>query len=294
MALTTSNVKQITVAERFWEGMVRPRQDWTKVFKIHRNDESSIRIAALEGIGNIPTWNGSADLTTETIDSTGATTMTYAARGLQVLINKYDAKDVPGIVEMAATKLGVSVGATYSTLAWAILGNAFTSETVADSKALCATDHTTATTTRSNKGTSALDRTALEAAITAMRNWDNYQDQPYDLAGFQIYLVVPNGLEFTAHQIVASMYTSSQMQVSKLATMPIEVVVSPYLTDANDWFLIVDPVVEAPLHLWERSAPDFAVRLIDQDNLQTKLNVDFALAVDAGPQPDGIYGSSVT
>jgi hypothetical protein len=294
MALDTSNVMQVTVSGRFWEGMILPRQDWTKVFKIHRDDEASLRIPALTGVGNIPTWNGTADLTTAAVDSTGATTMAYAARGLQVVIDKYDTKDVPGIVEMAATKLGVSVGATYSTLAWAILGNAFSSETVADTKALCATDHTTATTTRSNSGTSALDRTALEAAITAMRSWVNYQDQPYDLASYQLYLVVPNGLEFTAHQIVASMYTSSQMQVSKLSSMPIEVVVSPYLSDANDWFLIVDPVVEAPLHLWERSAPDFVPRLADQDNLSTKLNVDFAIAVDSGPQPDGIYGSSVT
>ena len=293
MALTTSNVKHEGV-KSFMEGLVLADTSWRKVQKFHADDEASLRIAALTGIGNTPSWDGTADLTTATVDSTGATTLTYAAYGMQVLIPKYDTLDVPGIVQAAADKLGRSVGATYATTAWGIYGDAFATETTADTKYLCATDHTMTSGTRSNKGTSALDRTALEAAITALANWQNYQTQKYNLSRGKLFLIVSPTLMFTAHQVVNSMFTSSNLQQNVLAGMPIEVLVSEYLSDANDWFVQVDPGVEAPIHFWERSGPDFSVALFDQDNRKTKLNVDFAVVVDAGPQPDGIYGSSVT
>jgi len=292
MTLSTDNVKQITV-KRFMEGLVLADTDWRKVQKFHGDDEASLRIAALTGIGNTPSWDGTADLTTATVDSTGATTLTYAAYGMQVLIPKYDTLDVPGIVEDAADKLGRSVGATYATTAWAVYGDAFDTQTTADTKYLCATDHTMTSGTRSNKGTSALDRTSLEAAITALANWQNYQTQKYNLSRGKLYLIVSPTKKFTAHQVVNSMFTSSNLQSNLIADMPIEILCSEYLTNANDWFLQVDPGVEAPIHFWERSAPDFGARLFDQDNRKTKLNVDFAVVVDAGPQPDGIYGASL-
>ena len=68
-----------------------------------------------------------------------------------------------------------------------------------------------------------------------------------------------------------------------------QVIVGSHLADENDYWVAVDPSVEAPLTFWDRAQPDFRVD-IDQDNGSIKLSVDWACATQSGPQPDGIFG----
>lgn len=291
MALSTSNVKD-TAVRSYFEGIARVPTPWTNFFAISRDDVAALRLAAMTGIDTTPTWDGSSDLTTQAVDSTGSKTLNYSTFGAQVRIGKYDVKDVPGIVQQAARKLGMSVAKRYDVTAATLLANAFTSATTADGQPLCDTAHTMTSGTRSNKLTTALDRTALVAAIKAARKWQNYQTQKTDMVVGRVYLVVTPDLEEAALQAVQSMYTSDQNQVNILRGFDITVVVWNELSDANDWFLVF-PDFANPLHLWERSAPDFMAD-VDQDNLATKLNVDFAIVASPDPQPDGIIGSSVT
>jgi len=298
MAMTTSNVKQIAV-QRFFEGMIQPDDSWSTVFNYVNLNVPALTIGALTGVPSPGTWDGSAALTTAAIDSTGATAMTFQGYGVQVRINKWDyTGDVPGIVGGASRKLGLSIASKRTELAWAMLANAFTTETVADGKALCATDHTSVLgggSTRSNAGTTALDRAAFLVAVQAMSTWRNYQYQKYDLGGPNIpkVLVVHTSLRDVAHQILFSSVSSDQMQVNTAGLYNTRLVTTNHLTDTNDWFVIVDPMVEQPITFWDRALPQLITN-IDDDTEVLKMNATWAQAVDSGPQPDGIYGSSVT
>ena len=105
MAIDNTNVIQTSVSS-FFEGMLQPSDSFTRIFSMRSDDVGSLRLAALTGISDPGTWDGSADLTTASLDSTGAVTMSYQGYGVQVRIGKLQAKDIPGVVEMASRKLG--------------------------------------------------------------------------------------------------------------------------------------------------------------------------------------------
>ena len=137
MAIDNSNVLQISVSA-YMEGLCSPSDSYTKFFDMRQDDVASLRLAALTGIGDPGTWDGSSDLTTTTLDSTGAVTMSYQGYGVQVRIGKLQARDIPGVVAMASRKLGRSVASKRAALAWAHLETSFTAggSAIADGKAL--------------------------------------------------------------------------------------------------------------------------------------------------------------
>ncbi len=309
MAIDNSNVLQISVSS-FFEGMIQPSDSYTRIFDMRDDDVASLRLAALTGIPDPGTWDGSADLTTASLDSTGAVTMSYQGYGVQVRIGKLQAKDIPGVVAMASRKLGRSVASKRAALAWAHLETAFTAggSAIADTKALCANDHTTSdgVTTRSNLAADTnLDRTAFLAMIQQAREAITFNKQKADWGDAPKFLVVGPALETAALEIVGSPFSMSapsavgtpadtytpasvQGEVNTAGRYNTTVIVSPYL-DTNDYFLIADPSVEAPLTYWTRSPVDYRVD-VDQDNGAIKLSVDWASATQSGPQPDGIIG----
>ena len=311
MAIDNTNVIQTSVSS-FFEGMLQPSDSFTRIFSMRSDDVGSLRLAALTGIPDPGTWDGSADLTTASLDSTGAVTMSYQGYGVQVRIGKLQAKDIPGVVEMASRKLGRSVASKRAALAWAHLETAFTAggSAIADGKALCANDHTTVlggSDTRSNLAAdSILDRSAFLAIIKQARESVNYINQINDWADAPKFLVVPPELETAALEIVGSPFSMNaaveagsannqfkppavQGETNTAGRYNTTVLVSPYLATASDYFLICDPSVENPLTYWTRSEPDFRVD-VDSDSGAIKLSVDWASATQSGPQPDGIIG----
>mgnify|MGYP003143979969 CR=1 FL=1 len=311
MAIDNTNVLQTSVSA-FFEGMIQPSDSYTRIFDMRSDDVASLRLAALTGIPDPSTWDGAEDLTKATLDSTGAVTMSYQGYGVQVRIGKLQARDIPGVVEMASRKLGRSVASKRAALAWAHLETAFTAgdSAIADGKALCASDHTTVLgggNVRSNLAAdSILDRSAFLAMLKQAREAVNYQNQINDWADAPKFLVVPPELETAALEIVGSPFSmnaatevgtanntfkpaSVQGEINTAGRYNTTVLVSPYLATASDYFLICDPSVENPLTYWTRSEPDFRVD-VDSDSGAVKLSVDWASATQSGPQPDGIIG----
>jgi len=300
MALSTA--KQTTV-ERFMEGLSSVPDKWRKVVDFRNTDTYSLKIAALTGVGDIPTWNGSVGLDSSNsaaIDSTGATTMTYQGYAIQVQIGKYDLKDIPEISSLAAQKLGQAVAEKYRKLAFTQLAG-FASDAAgfatADGKALSDNTHTLAAGgTRDNRLAVALSRANLMVAIKQLRQFKNYQSQYTSFADGALLLCVPPELEQTAIEIVHSGFNGGGddgMQVNAVSLFNVEVVVDPYMTDANDWVLMTADTASSPIKFWERSAPAFSLSEMDLDTRELLMTVDFAVATANGPQPDGFIGASV-
>lgn len=302
MALTTSNVK-LTAVESFFEGLAVVSDNWRSFMDFRTDNVPALRLAAMTGLGNFSSWDGTSDLGVQSIDRPGhdGVTLSYSQYGYQCRISKADVADVPGIVGEAAKKVGVSLANTYANLAYTRLNLGFGGgSTMGSGNQMFSPTQTTTSGTRSNHTSSALDRSAFMSAIQNYRSWVNYQDQPYDLTAGGFCLVVPPALEETAKQIVRSPFAlttvasagaPAQGETNIAGDYGTEVIVSPHLTDSNNWFLMSK--LERTIKVWERFAPSIATT-IDEDNRMVKISVDFALATGVNSQPDGAYGAEVS
>ena len=308
MALTNTKTDATRV---FLEGLSKIPDSWRQLVSYRTDDVSSLKLAALTGVqdpgvwtsGDMPVPGGGADPGTVAAgypDAPGSQkTLAYDAYALSLKLNKYDTKDVPQLANYTAQKLGMAVAHKYASLAYTTLIGAHTTNllgiqaTAAPTGKVIAGDHPCAdgVTTRSNRLTSELDSDALMVAIALMRNWKNFQGQYMALWDGPIYLVIPPALERLALEATRSPLSGSDMQVNSAALFNIQIVVSPFLSDLDDWYLISG--MESPVVYWERSSPMFSID-VDQDSRQTKISCDFAVKCDWGVTPDGIFASSVT
>ena len=289
---STSNVKEVII-DRYVEGLHSVSERWAQAFDYRTDNVSSLRLSPISGVGEIPVWDKASDLDQVGLEAPDPQSLDYEAFGVQVRVNKYDAMDVPESVTSLPQRIGIATASTYAAKAASVLANAFTTETTSyDAVALVSDSHTVkGGGTRSNKLTSALDTTAIMAAIALFRNWVDYQGLKMDIVemgGF--YLIVPPGLEEAAGQALGSSVTSAAMQVNMAGSYGIETIVWNQLSDTNNWFLVSKAM--SPITFWERSAPDLKID-IDQDSKAGKYSLDFAIRAKAGATPDGIVGSLV-
>jgi hypothetical protein len=284
------NVKQ-TVVERFFEGLFSVSEQWAQAYDYRQNDIADLRISPITGVSSIPKWLG-GDLPVQELEALTPQLVEYEKYGVQVRVDKYDAKDVPESTTTLPQRIGVATASTYAAKAAEVLAGAFsTSTTSVDGQPLCSTTHATAIGTRSNKLTSNLDSSAIMAAIAMFRRWRDYQGLPRDVVaegGF--YLIIPPDLEEAAGQALGSAVTSDQNQLNMAGSYGIQTIVWNHLSDPDNWFLVSRS--SSPLIFWERSAPDLQVD-IDEDSKAGKYSLDFAISSAVSALPDGIVGSEV-
>lgn len=290
--MAISEVKQ-TFVRPFMEGLTAPDNSWQSGFDVWTDDVAAVKLASLSGVGNVPVWNGADDITTADVDDCYNNTLTYTKYALQVRINKYDARDVPRIVQDAATKLGVSIANTYGSIGATILEDTFDATTTAgDGVALISDSHpTNSGASRDNKMTSSFDRTAYMAAVNLASLWTNYMNQDEDWSNEPVLLYgSPADTTFreTAHEVFASQFSSSQMQANAAAMYAPEVVIWSKLTDSTRWWVVSK--TRKPLVFWVRSGAETNTT-IDEDNRNIKITTDFAIGTVAKPDPAGIIGS---
>ena len=137
-----------------------------------------------------------------------------------------------------------------------------------DSQYFFDTDHSEGESgTQSNKGTSALSAASLQSAISAMMKFNDDRGRPMGI--IPDLLVVPPDLQWTAMELLNSAYypelvgqTSGTGGTQKLATNVLkgrlDLVVSPYLTDTNDWFLLCTKAPVKPVIFQSRVPVEFA------------------------------------
>ncbi|MEN6372304.1 MAG: Mu-like prophage major head subunit gpT family protein [Armatimonadota bacterium] len=127
------------------------------------------------------------------------------------------------------------------------------------------TDHSEGVSgTQSNKCTDALSATALQNAITAMAKFKDDRGKPLGIS--PDVLVVPPDLQWTALELLNSTYYPEILDPSdgsqKLAGNPLknrlELIVSPYLTDTNNWYLLATNWIVKPIIFQSRVPVEFS------------------------------------
>jgi len=130
-----------------------------------------------------------------------------------------------------------------------------------DSKAFFAANHSEGDSgTQSNKGSTALGSSALQTAITAMKKLKNDKGKPAHVR--PNLLSVPTDLEWEAKELLNSQYypeegtTTTKLAVNTLKGA-LELLVSEYFTDTDNWYLFDTVRVVKPLILQMRQDPRF-------------------------------------
>lgn len=168
-------------------------------------------------------------------------------------------------------------------------GGGLATFTGGDSLALFSTAHVNrdGTVTQSNKITTALNSTSLQAAITAMKT---RRDSKNQIIGFQPdTLLVPTSLEFTARAILESTQVlgSANNDINVLKGS-LNLVVWPYLTSSTAWFLLDSKAHE--LNFFNRKDEGVKGPVYDFDNEAAKWKAVCRFSVGFSDWM-GVYGS---
>lgn len=145
--------------------------------------------------------------------------------------------------------------------------------------------------TQDNLLTSALDEAALNSAVQLMLQYRNDRGAPLHL-GSQggLVLVVAAKNAKTAHELVVSQLSGSDMASNFVRGLISDVVVYPFATDDDDWFLV--DKANAPVGLVVGDEPTVEVNVSD-DGLFAHIVGKWTAAFWRAPYEPGLIGSNV-
>lgn len=203
------------------------------------------------------------------------TTFTHKeyAKGIAIERKLWD-DERSGEIKRKAQSLGFSFGTTVATHMSSVLNNAFSASYLGgDGKALCATDHpvnSVSSSTFGNKGTTALSYDAVVATLIAGQDLNDDRSNPLPVVYDVLY--VPTGLQATAYEIVNALAKpgTADNDANFLNAQGLQVVVDPYLSDANNWFMISSPMSQMHLLWFWRVRPEIALDPSSDYNLVAK------------------------
>jgi len=172
--------------------------------------------------------------------------------------------DLYGQIKLRVQGLAREAKRHIDEVVFTLLSSGFTS-TCHDGKYFFDTDHSEGESgTQSNKGTDELSSTSLQAAITAMAKFKDDRGKPLGIV--PDVLVVPPDLQWTAMELLNSTYYPDMVDVAmssqKLSANPLknrlDLIVSPYLTDTGNWYLLATKWVVKPIIFQSRIPVEFA------------------------------------
>jgi len=173
--------------------------------------------------------------------------------------------DQLGIIRPRVMSLAVAAKTHPDELVFSLLAQGF-SQTCFDGQYFFDTDHPLADgSTQSNKITLPLDATGLKTALATLRRLKGWTGRSLNLKA--THLVVPPELEWTARELLQAERDASGATNILRGTIP-NIIVSPYLTDTNNWFVLDASKPVKPLILQMRKRPEF-VSLDDPKQSET-------------------------
>ncbi len=195
------------------------------------------------------------------------------AKGITIERKLWD-DDQQGNIRRRAQALGNSTGSTIATHQSSVFNNAFsTSYLGADAVALCSATHPTSpsnSTSVVNRGTTALSYAAIVA--TQLAGFSMLADDGTPMPMQYDTLVIPGALKNTAKEILGSAYVPYQadLTASGLSGESLRVLVDPYLTDTNNWFMVDSAQSQMHLLWFWRVRPEIALDPSSDYNLVAK------------------------
>jgi hypothetical protein len=195
------------------------------------------------------------------------------AKGIAIERKLFD-DDQSGLIARKAQTLGLSFGRTRAYHAASVFNNAFSASFVgADAVALCSASHPinkVSATTFSNAGTTALSYAAVVSTLIAGQSLLDDRSNP--MPAMYNVLYVPVALQATAYEITKAIAKPgvADNDANFLQGAGLQVVVDPWLTDANNWFMIDAPEARNHMLWFNRVMPELDLDPASNFNLVAK------------------------
>ncbi len=311
MGQIDSSTSLITSAKGIFAGIRSVSEDYLQTVSYFRGVAPNLRLSAETGVGAPVEWDGGENFATTTVDTAFPSTLEYVGYALEVRIPKWRAQESRQLVANAAAKLASETKTLKRSIAELKFAGIFAGTSMPGAKPVCSTTHPTLTGTRSNLGTSALDATALAAAVAAFRSWKTYEGTRSDRSQAPKVLVVGLSLVETARALVMNAQVAPSATNAQTPTLSniynVTRVVYNFEMDATDWALVLEDEMGAmaeesmddvtgrlvsPVVVWDRQPEEYTAG-IDDHNGASWVAVSFAMAAGFGPVPENIYGSNV-
>ena len=252
------------------------------------------RVSGMGSLSDVDAFDGTItyDSPSQLYDKT--ITFPEKAKGIKVERKLYD-DDLYGIMDQRPRGLATAVARTRLKSEAEIFNNAFTSADGGDGVALCSASHPYSpddATTQSNSGTSALSATSVEAtrrigAASLYNDRGELALVEYDT------IVVPVYLEEAGYEIIntSGKVDSAENNVN-FHKGRYNMIVSPRLTDSNNWMFVDSRLAKQFLFWVDRVKPEFNYDR-DFDTLVAKWSVYMRYGVGYGSWL-WCYGHNVT
>jgi hypothetical protein len=268
-----------------------------KLFHVHGSKKGDETRVALSDLERIPEKAEGGAFAERKYSEMYSETFTHKSYGAKTELAEELWDDLDDNMKSAFPMLyGDSSNESAENVAFSVLRDAFTT-VGADGKTLCADDHPlTGGGTIDNKATAALSAATALAAEAAMMAWVSPNGH-IEQGNRPRYLVVPTALKGTAIAVANAGANLGVLSITDAnvvaAEYGLEVLVVPWLTDANDWFYAVDPAKRLQgLELYWRKTPSYKSGWNDEGRYWF-MNTLFRMSV-GWINPRQVYGSSVT
>lgn len=192
-------------------------------------------------------------------------------QGFQISFEAMDDDPVSSISRAAPALTRVARN-SIETDAFAIYNTGFGTTTVPDGSALFAGSHAlVAGGTADNLVESDISQGAIEEAINLYN--DMRDDQNQLIEGDPAILGIPPQLMWIAHELLRSQLRSDTANnaTNALAQIPLRVVMSKYLTDADNWFILSEPSKHEVLYFWRQEPFSDSALDFDTRNMKTAM-----------------------
>jgi hypothetical protein len=275
----------LPIVRKEWQ--LRMNEVMSPLASFYGIDSSSSSVEYSQGIGAldlVPEYNSAtaegqpAAIEYDSFNPLFETTFTHKEYAKGVAIERKLMDDNrTGQIKRKAQSLGYAFGTTVANHMSSILNNAFSDDHLgADGEPLCETDHpdnSIDASDYSNKGTTALSYDAVVSTLIAGQDLDDDRSNPMPVIYDTLY--VPTALQGTAFEIAKALSKPDTADgaanaLQYIAGAPLNVVVDPYLSDANNWFMISKPLANMHLLWFWRVRPEIALDPTSDYNLVAK------------------------
>lgn len=261
---------------------------YSKICNVNTSGDYQEKVSGMSSLGSWANKNAGAVIQYEDAvqgyDVT-ATHVTYA-KGFRVQEELMD-DDLYGVIKRIPKDMGRGARNVIEQLVANIYNNHSTG-TLGDGVVLLSASHPIEGGTQSNTGGAVdLSASTLETGKIAMEAMTDYKGL---LLGVKSkILLVPPALEDTALKLVKSTYDpeSAENAINPIKSYGLTVVVNPYLTDSDAWFLLADDIA---VEMYWRKKPTFSSH-IDEDTGDAKFLGKMRASCIVGDYL-GIYGAT--
>lgn len=255
-----------------FQNLQAPETTYDRVFNVQSSDKPYEEKTGLTGFGLFgkKTEAGRVDFDTRIQTYDKRLSHETWGKGYQYSFEMMD-DDMDGIIASTAPELARAAINTIETDAFADFNNSFSTVTTPDGVALFGTHILAGGGTFSNLISGDLAQATIESALNKFA--DMRDERNLLIRGQADILLIPTELQWTTYELLRSQLRSDTANnaANALNQVGLQVVVSPYLTGDDDYFVMSEPSQHELVYYWKRQPYTDSSLDFDTQNMKTAM-----------------------